>query len=889
MKFKWLSSIWQSESHWLRRVYYVTGLVFVIAFTGWLVAASLYYQVSRTVTLTPTVALGEMGLTLWGVLIQLVAGFLAVKLGHRFITIKLLTKWVKNINNRKGDFRHIFWPEKSGPRWPLDRVKGLLMNKENLKRLLEERKHEEASRLNDELTTLVDKVREEGSELPWHDISKLLYKVGRLCDELKNSELAGSIQQPYGVVRSIINSITCISLARMSLSLLWFTIGFLMLNGFSIWRFGRQVGLDWLVPVMLMVGGIFITSLLFVGLQWSIRWFTEKTWTDLDDIIVGILSGPLSATIIAAATYFSLQALPEYFKSYARNAGDLLLRDIPIHIFTILVGAWIVVFIFDRVVIYVLGKWAEKTEQKYDDMFVRIAQLFGDFVIVVIAIGLILVTFQPQLKEATGVDNILMPYAIVVSVFSVILGYTSREAIENFFSGVLLQIDKPFEKGERLLLETGEICDVRDIGMRSTILYNVLENSEVSIPNNLMVAQKITNISRPDWELRIPVKLAIQHDGYSLWRAELILLDIAYLEGEVDEARITNAELTPELEARSRESIREKLLSLVTIYPHIQKATIPQIIGGYVAKRECIFALDPARGLEQFDLPEEDSQKISVLFSRWCSGNALSEEEMETLLQDLRPGEGEIFRRLERINELRKRYVAQLEESRIQAGELMADRTDLDVGFTPTRLQKLIEEIVHGIILRDEVEHARPEERLESILYEMVQREVIFRGMTGETRSEHIAKNVEFLHQSIMKLASRVALKSEDERGTSSDPLQAIKAIAQYFKAQEDMRLGLLTRIQEDLTWVADALFTIGDTFRKDVRREMDVLIAEMGKEPTVHSQFVVSEEGRGYVAIDFNVYATHLERRFEVINKINREIQRRFRAAGINLQDLCS
>jgi len=575
-----------------------------------------------------------------------------------------------------------------------------------------------------------------------------------------------------------------------------------------------------------------------MGLQFAVRWFTEKSWTDLDDIVVGITSGPLAMAITAAAIYWSLTGLPWYFKFYAAQVWFALTSDVVLRIIFIVVTAWLAIFVFDRVVIYLLRRWAERTEQKYDDMFVRIFQVFGEFLIVAAAIVVILANFQPQIKEATGgaVDNILLPYSVVVSVFSAILGYASREAIENFFGGVLLQIDKPFEKGERLVLETGEICDVREIGMRSTILYNVIEKTEISIPNSVIAAQKITNVSRPDWQLRIQVRLAIPHDGYKLSQAEEILLDIAYLEGEVDQLRVTKDELSPELERRNRKPVKEELKSLVQMYPQIMNTEISQIIGGVTFSNQHVFGPERVRKIEE-------------------------------------AREWEINKRLDRITALRKQYTDQLGQSRekfIQIRDTLGKR--LPVEIDGMRLERIINEIVHRVI-----HGAREQEReakLAEVLRELSKREGISEMVKQQDEEDRVLGPLE---NALVGLSQPIAIAHG--KPPPSSPVEATKLIAAHLREQENVRLGILRKIADEVAWVADAIFTIADIYR-EARRDMDALISELGKEPTVHSRFVVSEEGRGYVEIDFNVYATHLERRFEVITKLNREIQRRFRAA---------
>jgi hypothetical protein len=67
----------------------------------------------------------------------------------------------------------------------------------------------------------------------------------------------------------------------------------------------------------------------------------------------------------------------------------------------------------------------------------------------------------------------------------------------------------------------------------------------------------------------------------------------------------------------------------------------------------------------------------------------------------------------------------------------------------------------------------------------------------------------------------------------------------------------------------------------------MNVLFGELVKEPMVYSHFMVSEEGRPYVELVFNVFAPSLARRFEVSHTLNMAIQQRFKGTGIRVQDI--
>ena len=74
------------------------------------------------------------------------------------------------------------------------------------------------------------------------------------------------------------------------------------------------------------------------------------------------------------------------------------------------------------------------------------------------------------------------------------------EFLVNFISGIYLQVDRPFDHGEQIVLPKlkGKDYEIRQIGNRITNLYIVDEHTEVSMPNTNMADITIRNISQPE-------------------------------------------------------------------------------------------------------------------------------------------------------------------------------------------------------------------------------------------------------------------------------------------------------------------------------------------------------------------------------------------------------
>lgn len=316
------------------------------------------------------------------------------------------------------------------------------------------------------------------------------------------------------------------------------------------------------------------------------RTIAERTDTELDDVLATALTGPAVAAVAAFGAYRGVTLLPAYIRYTLHSGWRAATADgLPLAL-TALLATWVAVLLFNRVIMHVLERWARSTEQQLDDMFARLFRVFGSFVIVAISVGLVLVKYQEKIGTATGIDNVLLPYAIVVSVLTAILGYSVKEAVEVFFGSFLLQVDRPFDVGERLMLETGEICDVMSVGVRTTRLHNVLDNVEVSVPNRALVTQKITNISRPDLELRAHVTVHVEPGSSTAAIVEGILRDVAYCDVEVDQTCLASEEVPTYQRERGRRSVREHTKELLEVYPRLANLTAEAIQGTGFARSD---------------------------------------------------------------------------------------------------------------------------------------------------------------------------------------------------------------------------------------------------------------------------------------------------------------
>ena len=166
-----------------------------------------------------------------------------------------------------------------------------------------------------------------------------------------------------------------------------------------------------------------------------------------------------------------------------------------------LVILYLVFKLFKKVVIYYGNVYAEKTDTEVDDIVIPVAEKIGAVLIIVVGIAILL--------GYLGIDVTMLAVGSIV--ISMVIAFALQDTLSNFFSGIYLLTDRPFKVGDLILLESGEVCRVEDIGMRSTRVYNTFEHTLIILPNNKLANDKIVNYTEPDSQFRITVSVGVAY------------------------------------------------------------------------------------------------------------------------------------------------------------------------------------------------------------------------------------------------------------------------------------------------------------------------------------------------------------------------------------------
>ncbi len=196
--------------------------------------------------------------------------------------------------------------------------------------------------------------------------------------------------------------------------------------------------------------------------------------------VIGILGFLIIVTLLSAFGMYDL-IYTSMIGFFSRNLGYLTLI-----IFLVILGYFasklIKTFISD----------IEKRSTKYSPHMIRTASKMVSFSIYFV-FGLIIIFSLLSMANMQEIGSTIL--VILSTMLGLVVAMAATGSIGNILSGLVLQSMKPYDKGDRVKVGIGIIGDVEDLSLLFT-LVRTLNNEIVSIPNNLILENEITNYSR---------------------------------------------------------------------------------------------------------------------------------------------------------------------------------------------------------------------------------------------------------------------------------------------------------------------------------------------------------------------------------------------------------
>lgn len=130
----------------------------------------------------------------------------------------------------------------------------------------------------------------------------------------------------------------------------------------------------------------------------------------------------------------------------------------------------------------------------------REARLLQDLVVAVIYVGAFLAVISSVLSVPVGT------LVATSGVFAIILGLALQSTLSDVFSGIALNLGRPYSLGDWIVVDEGAEGRVVETNWRATHLVNGA-NDLITIPNSSLAKARLVNRSSPDVSHGVSIKL----------------------------------------------------------------------------------------------------------------------------------------------------------------------------------------------------------------------------------------------------------------------------------------------------------------------------------------------------------------------------------------------
>ncbi|NEQ37115.1 MAG: mechanosensitive ion channel family protein [Okeania sp. SIO3I5] len=245
----------------------------------------------------------------------------------------------------------------------------------------------------------------------------------------------------------------------------------------------------------LLVIGIVLGFFIYMVLLSALKSFFRRSSNEIGILTVNILQTPLLILFVITAIKVLIYSL-----GFLENVPfiERLLTAGIVAVITYLIDR-----LFTQVIAYSLSKYAEKTEADWDDVLIPLIKNTLPILIYLVGSFLFL--------QSLGID--LSGLWVAFGGMTFVLGFALRDILSNFFSGLVLLVDTPFQFGDVVALQDGTIAVIKSIGIRLTTLYLIDSHCDLLVPNAALESQKLVNFSRPNSSYYYTIIVPIRSDS----------------------------------------------------------------------------------------------------------------------------------------------------------------------------------------------------------------------------------------------------------------------------------------------------------------------------------------------------------------------------------------
>ena len=286
--------------------------------------------------------------------------------------------------------------------------------------------------------------------------------------------------------------------------------------------------LEYLTALGIILGAIIAGKLLYWLTKNVVKKLTEKTKTNLDDILVDKVEEPVIFGLVMWACWYALGLLEygklilkpedkdfsfyfEYMYGVAPTPEQLesgvaivypYWENFVHHLFGFIIVVnitWLIVRVIDALIEEYIVPLTEKSESDLDDQLLPIFR--KGMKIIIWSLGIIV-----------GLNNAGYDVGAILAglgIGGLAFALAAQDTVKNFFGGIMIFADKPFQIGERIRIG-GIDGTVEEIGIRSTRV-RTLEGRLVTVPNSKFSDDAVENVDREPTR-KIVLNLGLTYD-----------------------------------------------------------------------------------------------------------------------------------------------------------------------------------------------------------------------------------------------------------------------------------------------------------------------------------------------------------------------------------------
>lgn len=249
---------------------------------------------------------------------------------------------------------------------------------------------------------------------------------------------------------------------------------------------------NWLIALAIILGTVIFARLIYRIINFTVLQLTSRTHTKLDDIIVERLRKPSVFGIILIGFWSAFEYL-EFTPKIDKTI------DKAFTILTVFILTWLIVRVLNELLKEILGAYSIKNYGSANTPLVRVSQ--QTVRTLVWSIGVVVALNNAGFDVGALIAGL--------GIGGLAFALAAQHTVKNMFGGAVLFFDKPFEVGDRIIIDEFDGV-VTDIGIRRTIV-RTLEGRLVTIPNGFFSEKAIVNFSKGPFE-RIVSKINLEYN-----------------------------------------------------------------------------------------------------------------------------------------------------------------------------------------------------------------------------------------------------------------------------------------------------------------------------------------------------------------------------------------